>query len=97
MYAAVEIAIGQPAQRRESAWIANLGECGRDAHPDHELAIVGERSQPIENLDAPVFLERGESRERPDCGYPRACRAAIAHVVVRDGDGALVAQLRHPS
>src|SRR5713226_1350169 len=42
--AAIQIAIGQPAQCGDSARIANLGESGGDAHPHHELAIVGERS-----------------------------------------------------
>src|SRR5580700_1715113 len=33
--AAVEIAIGQPSQRRQRALIANLGEGGRDTHAHH--------------------------------------------------------------
>ena len=69
------------ASRRNAgnrARVANLGERGGYPHPHHELAIVGERSQPIEDFDAPVLLERRKSRERADRGHPGARPLTVA-------------------
>src|SRR5271163_1641053 len=75
--AAVEVAIGETPQSRQRAWVADLGESGRNTHSHHELAIVDQRRHQIENLDAPVLLERRKSRQRADRGHASARRPAV--------------------
>src|SRR5579875_221598 len=91
----VKVLLFKPPERVERPRIADLFERAGNSQPHHELTILRERHQTIENLCAAALAELRKFRHRAGRGDADSRRTTVRDHFARNVNRPLVTQLGH--